>query len=172
MQVPPTRVHEVKKEDLNTGHTSTTPNLPNASINVPQEIGNFLFMFKEILANGEVKFRRWQAGDAIDKPLPDGTMPENFNTIRGRYWKSRYLEAKGTNEFTDQNLKRMKKGLAPLDYNPRTKKFESRELHHVIAQKDGGGNDPLNLRELTPDQHAEVDPYRQVPGVSTKRGIR
>ncbi len=99
-------------------------------------------------------------------------IPDNFNTIRAGYWKNRYLGAKDTNEFDKENLKRMFRGLAPEDYNPRTKKFESRELHHVIAQKDGGGNDPLNLRELTPDQHAEVDPYRQVPGVNTKRGIR
>lgn len=55
---------------------------------------------------------------------------------------------------------RMQKGNAPKDYNPRTKKMESRELHHVVAQQHGGGHTPLNLREMTPDQHGAVDPFR------------
>jgi len=33
-------------------------------------------------------------------------------------------------------------------------------------------NSPLNLRELTPDWHAEVDPFRRVPGITPNRGIR
>ena len=49
VQVPPLQAHEVKREDLNTGHTSAPPNLPNANVNVPQEIGNFLFMFNEVV---------------------------------------------------------------------------------------------------------------------------
>lgn len=66
----------------------------------------------------------------------------------------------------------MRRGTAPVDYNPRTGVFESRELHHVVAQQHGGANAPLNLRELTPDWHAEVDPLRIREGVATTRGIQ
>jgi hypothetical protein len=67
----------------------------------------------------------------------------------------------------------MDEGNAPSDFNPRTGEWESREFHHVDAQRFlGGANDPSNLRELTPDQHAEVDPFRKVPGKQPTRGIR
>jgi hypothetical protein len=62
--------------------------------------------------------------------------------------------------------------MAAQDYNPRTKKMESRELHHVEAQRNNGRSSPINIRELTPDWHAEVDPYRHRKGVSTTRGTR
>ncbi len=54
----------------------------------------------------------------------------------------------------------MKKGNAAQDYNPKTGKYESRELHHVNPQRNGGSNSPINLREVTPEQHAAKDPYR------------
>ncbi|MDR6227190.1 golvesin C-terminal-like domain-containing protein [Desmospora profundinema] len=119
----------------------------------------------------DVKFQRWKKGDAIDKPLPDGGNPD-WGTVQSRYWKNRWFESKNTGEFETENLRRMKEGNAPLDFNPRTGNMESRELHHVIPRRHGGDNSPLNLRELTPDWHAEVDPYRHVSGVSTTRGIR
>jgi len=115
-----------------------------------------------------VKFKRWKAGDAIDKPLPDGTMP-SWDVVRSRYWKSRAgLASDG--EFSKANLRRMRRGRAPLDYNPRTGKYESRELHHVQAQRNGGENSPINIREVTPDQHGAVDPFRHT--VPTTRGTR
>lgn len=98
--------------------------------------------------------------------MPDGSTP-SWDTVRSRYWKNR---SKSTGEFDADNLDLMRGGNAPLDYNPRTGNFESRELHHVIPQRAGGPSDPLNLRELTPDWHGEVDPYRHT--VPTIRGIR
>ena len=59
-----------------------------------------------------------------------------------------------------------------MDYNRRTGVWERRELHHVDAQRFDGSNGPINLRELTPDWHAEVDPFRRVPGVAPTRGTR
>ncbi len=117
-------------------------------------------------AAGNVKFKRWKNGDAIDKPLPDGSEP-SWKTVRSRYWKNRASASNG--EFSRENIARMKQGKAPVDFNPRTRQFESRELHHVIPQRAGGSNSPINLRELTPDQHGAVDAFRHT--VPTTRGI-
>ncbi|MBP7588381.1 MAG: RHS repeat protein [Thermoanaerobaculia bacterium] len=122
-------------------------------------------------ATGEARFQRWRRSEAIDKPLPDGRNP-SWDVVRSRYWKNRYEASRSTGEFSAANLERMRRGTAPVDYNPRTGVFESRELHHVVAQQHGGANAPLNLRELTPDWHAEVDPLRIREGVATTRGIQ
>jgi len=121
---------------------------------------------KSNAASGTVKFKRWKSGDAIDKPLPDGSTP-SWDVARSRHWKNR---ASSSGEFSPENLARMRQGKAPLDFNSRTGKFESRELHHVTPQRAGGSNSPLNLRELTPDQHGAVDPFRHT--VPTTGGIR
>jgi RHS repeat-associated protein len=118
-----------------------------------------------------VAFKRWQRGEPIDKPMPDGNAPD-WKIVQDRYWKNRYEEAKDTGEFTPAQLAEMRKGNAPMDYNPRTGRWERRELHHVIPRKYGGSSDPGNLRELTPDWHGEVDPDRKVRGISPSRGIR
>ncbi|UWQ09737.1 SpvB/TcaC N-terminal domain-containing protein [Aliiroseovarius crassostreae] len=118
-------------------------------------------------ASGQVRFQRWKNGDAIDKPMPDGTAP-SWDVVRSRYWKNRASGSSG--EFSQANLDRMREGKAPLDYNPRTGNMEPRELHHVIPQRANGPNSPINLRELTPDQHGAVDPYRHT--VPTTRGIQ
>ena len=119
------------------------------------------------VADGAVKFKRWKPGEAIDKPMPDGSAP-SWDVVRSRYWKNRASASSG--DFSRENLARMRQGKAPLDYNPRTNIFESRELHHVVPQRAGGSNGPINLRELTPDQHGAVDPFRHT--VPTTRGIR
>ena len=51
----------------------------------------------------------------------------------------------------------MKKGLAPQRYNHDIEKFESIELHHVPSQRKGG---LFNFIEVTPEQHAQMDPSR------------
>ena len=114
----------------------------------------------------DVRFRRWKSGDAIDKPMPDGSEP-SWNTVRSRYWKNRAASSFG--EFSDRNLRLMRRGHAPVDFNPRTGAMESRELHHVLPQRTGGSNAPLNLRELTPDQHGAIDAFRHT--VPTTGGI-
>jgi hypothetical protein len=121
--------------------------------------------------DGSARFRRWKRGDAIDKPMPDGSPPSS-STVQSRYWKNRYEAAKNSGEFTPSQLAEMRKGNAPMDYNPRTGNWERRELHHVDAQRFTVDNSPRNLRELRPDWHAEVDPFRRVPGITPNRGIR
>jgi RHS repeat-associated protein len=128
-------------------------------------------------APGNIKFKRWRPGDAIDKPLPDGQAPP-WKIVRARYWKNRYYEEmkiKDNNsigeKFSESNLERMRRGSAPQDYNWRTGEWESRELHHVVPQRAGGSHSPLNLRELTPDWHAEVDAYRIIDGIWKIRDI-
>ncbi len=107
-----------------------------------------------------VQFKRWQRGEAIDKPLRDGSAP-SFDVVRSRYWKNRYEAARDTGEFSRANLARMRRGSAPQDYNPRTGAWESRELHHHVPQRSGGSDGPLNLREVTPGQHRALDPHRR-----------
>ncbi|KZN60841.1 hypothetical protein N478_25895 [Pseudoalteromonas luteoviolacea S4060-1] len=121
----------------------------------------------EYVTKSGIKFKRWKNSDAIDKPMPDGSAP-SWNTVRSRYWKNRATASNG--EFSKENIARMRQGKAPIDFNPRIGKFESRELHHVTPQRAGGSNSPLNLRELTPDQHGAVDPFRHT--VPTTSGIR
>jgi len=108
-----------------------------------------------------VGFKRWKRGDAIDKPMPNGSNPD-WGTVRSRYWKNRHEATVNSGEFRGSNLERMNQGSAPKDYNPRTGQEESRELHHVNPQRNNGSNGPINLRELTPEQHAAIDPYRHL----------
>lgn len=110
-------------------------------------------------ASGPVGFKRWARGDAIDKPLPDGSAP-TWDVVRSRYWKNR-SEAATQGEFSVDNLRRMSRGAAPLDYNTRAGQWESRELHHFDPQRNGGSHAPINLREVTPDQHRALDPHRK-----------
>ncbi|ECC9827323.1 hypothetical protein D6K36_01810 [Salmonella enterica subsp. enterica] len=51
------------------------------------------------------------------------------------------------------------RGSAPLDANG-----NPYELHHNNPQRNGGRdvNNPINIREVTREQHAELDPYRHL----------
>ena len=99
--------------------------------------------------------KRW----AIDKPLTNGNNP-SWEVVRKRYWKNRYEATKGTSqEFSSGNLDHIKKGNAPLDANG-----NPMELHHHNPQRNGGANvnNPINLREVTREQHSKLDPYRNL----------
>lgn len=56
----------------------------------------------------------------------------------------------------------MKQGKAPQRYNRNTGKWESKELHHKKPRRKGGSNAKRNLKEVWPDEHAQIDPYRHV----------
>jgi hypothetical protein len=155
----------------NTAHGDGPPEVESTTTSPSSEPAGPNVAISEGQADGSVKFTRWKPGDAIDKPLPDGTAPA-WGTVQSRYWKNRYAASKGTGEFTEVQLREIRKGNAPKDFNPRTQEWESRELHHVKGRQYEGGNNPENLRELTPDWHAEVDPYRQRRGINATRGIR
>ncbi|WP_410524829.1 hypothetical protein [Pseudomonas sp. DTU_2021_1001937_2_SI_NGA_ILE_001] len=53
----------------------------------------------------------------------------------------------------------MKRGSAPVDKNG-----SPMELYHHNPQRYGGKdvNNPRNLREVTREQHAALDPHRQL----------
>jgi hypothetical protein len=39
---------------------------------------------------------------------------------------------------------------------------ETKELHHKVARRDGGGNTWENLKEVWPAEHAAIDPHRRL----------
>jgi len=108
--------------------------------------------------NGNL-FRRWRVGDRIDKPMPDGSSP-TWGTVRSRYWKNRAdaIKRSGSNEYEGQ-LADMRRGKAPVDANG-----NPMEIHHQNPQRNGGAdvNNPINLREVTREQHAALDPHRKL----------
>nr|WP_240455952.1 RHS repeat-associated core domain-containing protein [Sphingomonas pseudosanguinis] len=107
-----------------------------------------------------VKFKRWKPGDAIDKPMPDGSPPK-WDVVRSRYWKNRADAAvrENTGEFDAATLARMRRGAAPLDANG-----NPMELHHHVPQRAPSPNthNPGNLREVTREQHSDLDPFRHL----------
>ena len=61
--------------------------------------------------------------------------------------------------FNDKELVRYDYGSAPLDANG-----NPMELHHHVPQRLGQADrhSPFNLREVTREQHAALDPYRNI----------
>ncbi len=53
----------------------------------------------------------------------------------------------------------MGKGLAPQQLNPITGQMESKELHHIPPQRDGG---LFDFVEVWPDEHAKLDKLRHL----------
>lgn len=98
--------------------------------------------------------RGWRVGDPINNLTRDGRVP-SWDAVRQRFWKNEALN--NGNEYTPENISRMRRGLAPQRINPRTGLIESMELDHVPPQRDGG---LFDVRKLWPDEHAAVDPYR------------
>jgi RHS repeat-associated protein len=107
-----------------------------------------------------VRFQRWRVGDAIDKPRADGS-PPNWDSVRSRYWKNRADASvrENTGEFDAATLARMRRGRAPMDAEG-----NAMELHHHNPQRYPGPytNNPGNLREVTREQHAALDPFRHL----------
>ena len=61
--------------------------------------------------------------------------------------------------FNSKELVRYDYGSAPLDANG-----NPMELHHHVPQRLGHADkhSPFNLREVTREQHAALDPYRNL----------
>ncbi len=107
----------------------------------------------------------WKVGQPKENLTAKGNVPK-WDTIRARHWKNEALKHRQgipkenlKYEVTEANLARMEKGLAPQKYNERTQKWESIELHHDPARKDGGLFDVI---EVTPKEHAEIDSNRHL----------
>jgi len=75
--------------------------------------------------------------------------------VRNRYWKNRANYAQ-TGQFSEANLARMKKGLAPL-FPDSKGNMVPMELHHIIPQSEGG---LFYFAEIMPEEHAAIDSYR------------
>lgn len=99
----------------------------------------------------------WNVGDPIHNLTKEGKVPK-WSTVRQRHWKNKAHEANlSSHEYSDKNLKRMRRGLAPQRLNGSIGKLESLELHHNPPQRDGGLFDFI---ELWPDEHSAIDPKR------------
>jgi RHS repeat-associated protein len=131
----------------------------------------------------------WKLGDVIDMCTPGGDYPEGENgwkKVSRRYWKNRELNARGTNEFSNSNMKRMANGQPPCMLieviQTQAGQMISHtvampiELHHLLGRNnmyypDGNTQNGYihwlrrphrieNLREMTPWDHARLDPTR------------
>jgi RHS repeat-associated protein len=95
----------------------------------------------------------WKLGEPITNLTAKGNVPA-WSTVRQRFWKNEAL----TGTYSETNLLRMQKGLAPQFRNPTTGLMESMELHHTIPQRNGG---LFEFIKVTPDQHRLIDPFRR-----------
>ncbi|MEM7176049.1 MAG: hypothetical protein AAF443_09075, partial [Chlamydiota bacterium] len=109
----------------------------------------------------------WKVGDPINNLTKSGGVPK-WSTVRQRYWKNKALDHRngavtGESKYvpTEENIKRMEKGLAPQVWDEKTRSMESVELHHEPPQKEGGLFDVV---EVTPAEHAAIDSSRQLRG--------
>lgn len=104
--------------------------------------------------------KRWKVGDEVDARTAKGNYPA-WSTVRKRYWKN---EAQSNPESYPGNLDRMNKGLAPQQFNPELGRMESKELHHIVAQRYKLPNIHMksNLQPVWPSEHAAIDGYRRI----------
>ena len=125
--------------------------------------GNFDEMAELALRGGTGRLAKigWKVGDPITNLTRKGNIP-SWSTVRRRYWRNEahnYVPGKGPIDWTETQLARMQKGLAPQQINEITGLLESMELHHVPAQRYGNLFDFI---PLWPADHALVDTYRRL----------
>jgi RHS repeat-associated protein len=100
--------------------------------------------------------RGWKVGDAISNLTAKGNIP-SWSTVRQRFWKNE--EFLNASKYSQNNLLRMQKGLAPQRLNPNTGLMESMELHHhILPQRNGG---LFDFMKVWPDEHRAIDPFRR-----------
>ena len=97
----------------------------------------------------------WSLGDDITNATKAGNTP-SWSTVRQRYWKNEAYY--NPDNYTASNLARMQSGRAPLV--ELDGKYYSMELHHIEPRRSGGSNAYSNLMQVTPWEHAAIDPYR------------
>ena len=99
----------------------------------------------------------WATGDDIYALTKAGNKPA-WSTVRGRFWKNEAANSK-IDAWSDANVNRMSRGLAPQRYNRDKGGMESMELsHEPIARRDGGAA----VVPRWPKEHAAIDPHRHV----------
>lgn len=76
---------------------------------------------------------RWQAGDSIFKPTPNGA-PPSITVVRRRYWKN-LSEHRASLVFGDANRALMAIGQAPQRFNPRSGAIEELSLPEPMLRQ-------------------------------------
>jgi RHS repeat-associated protein len=98
----------------------------------------------------------WKVGEPITNLTAKGNVPA-WSTVRQRFWKNEAFLNGST--YSESNLLRMQKGLAPQRLNPNTGLMESMELHHhIVPQRNGG---LFDFMKVWPDEHRALDPFRR-----------
>ena len=110
-----------------------------------------LMKFGKVAAKGG-----WKVGESITNLTAKGNVPA-WSTVRQRFWKNEAFLNGST--YSQNNLLRMQKGLAPQRLNPNTILMESMELHHhTVPQRNGG---LFDFMKVWPDEHRALDPFRR-----------
>lgn len=124
--------------------------------------GGAPLLAEEVLANGAddaialTAKTGWKVGQPITNLTAKGTLPA-WSTVRQRVWKNEAFVNGST--YSESNLLRMQKGLAPQRLNPNTGLMESMELHHhMVPQRNGG---LFDFMKVWPDEHRALDPFRR-----------
>lgn len=104
----------------------------------------------------------WRVGDSIYKLTRRGTNPA-WSTVRARFWKNLASNLSRTRKvlcenFTQTNVERMRRGLAPQRYSRDKGGIESMELSHEPVPMRLGGK---SLVPRWPKEHALRDFYRR-----------
>jgi hypothetical protein len=109
-------------------------------------------------AKADAKAAKWKAGDDPHAPTRSGNAPSD-TTVRRREWQN---EANNPtrNDYTQEDLERMREGKPPQRYNPAKGGTESMERSHEPVPKREGGTETV---PRWPQEHATVDPHRH-PG--------
>jgi len=100
--------------------------------------------------------RGWKVGDPITNLTRSGRTP-TWSTVRRRLWRNEAFYK--ANEYSAENVARMRRGLAEQRPNPVTGILESREWHHNPAMRDGG---LYEVEKVWLSDHARIDKYRHV----------
>ena len=105
---------------------------------------------------------RWKPGDPNDALTRGGNYP-SWGTAKKRHWKNR-ANSSSEDEFSPDNLDRMKKGKPPLHDEVGV----PQELHHKNGRNVPNPHNSKNLEELWPWEHDAVDPFRHYRGPRPK----
>jgi uncharacterized protein YukE len=101
----------------------------------------------------------WRVGDPITNLTHAGN-EASWTAVRNRWWKNEAAGPDAADEYSPENLARMRAGKPPLhDEVP-----VPMELDHIVPRHMGGTHTPENLRPLWPWQHDKLDPYRHYRG--------
>ena len=123
--------------------------------------------YKDGVERAQFQFSEWAPGDSITRPMPDGSYP-SWDTIRDRYWRTR-AQLATDGEFSPQNIGLMRAGYAPkarvLVRNRKTGEYSvevvTLEIHHNRGGRGiQGFDEPIDLREVWPWEHEQIDPNR------------